>query len=233
MSSVQPASTLVLVRHGQASLGSDDYDRLSELGKAQSELLGRYWAEAGLIFDSVRVGPLRRHAETHAGIVEGYRSGELELPSAETLEAMCEHQAIAMLRRAVGDLGPKGPPGDRAAMKAWFNVFDNAMRQWIKREVCFDDLESWQAARRRVDGALERLKSDLKPGTRTLAVTSGGFVSMAVGAIQGLEDIEVYELSLNLRNSAWAEIRFDGSVAELVAFNSHPHLAQPELHTVV
>ncbi len=32
--------TLYLVRHGQASFGSDDYDRLSPLGQRQSQRLG-------------------------------------------------------------------------------------------------------------------------------------------------------------------------------------------------
>ena len=36
-------SMLHLVRHGQASFGADDYDKLSELGWQQSRRLGEYW----------------------------------------------------------------------------------------------------------------------------------------------------------------------------------------------
>ena len=71
----RPMGTLYLVRHGQASFGAADYDRLSELGERQSERLGRYWAERGLRFDAVITGTLRRHAQTWAGIARGRRAG--------------------------------------------------------------------------------------------------------------------------------------------------------------
>ena len=37
-------ANLFLVRHGQASFGADDYDRLSPTGHEQSRLLGEYLA---------------------------------------------------------------------------------------------------------------------------------------------------------------------------------------------
>jgi broad specificity phosphatase PhoE len=39
--------TLYLVRHGQASFGADDYDQLSDLGRAQAVRLGEYLARTG------------------------------------------------------------------------------------------------------------------------------------------------------------------------------------------
>ncbi|MFP3608465.1 histidine phosphatase family protein, partial [Paraburkholderia sp. SIMBA_053] len=35
---------LYLVRHGQASLGADDYDQLSDAGEQQGIWLGEYFA---------------------------------------------------------------------------------------------------------------------------------------------------------------------------------------------
>jgi broad specificity phosphatase PhoE len=35
---------IYVVRHGQASFGTDDYDRLTEIGFAQARLLGAYFA---------------------------------------------------------------------------------------------------------------------------------------------------------------------------------------------
>jgi hypothetical protein len=63
--------TLYLVRHGQASFGEDDYDKLSELGHRQSRRLGEYFAAKGLHFDAVVTGTLRRHTETFQGIAQG------------------------------------------------------------------------------------------------------------------------------------------------------------------
>ncbi|HEX5612745.1 MAG TPA: phosphoglycerate mutase family protein, partial [Burkholderiales bacterium] len=44
---------LYLVRHAQASFGTEDYDRLSELGRRQARWLGEYFAERGMRFDRV------------------------------------------------------------------------------------------------------------------------------------------------------------------------------------
>ena len=62
---------LILVRHGQASFGADDYDKLSDLGWRQSRWLGEYLAARGTRFDRVIRGSLRRHTETLDGIGEG------------------------------------------------------------------------------------------------------------------------------------------------------------------
>jgi phosphohistidine phosphatase SixA len=45
-----------LVRHAQASFGTHDYDRLSELGRQQSRWLGEYFAERGVRFARVVAG---------------------------------------------------------------------------------------------------------------------------------------------------------------------------------
>ena len=57
-------NAIVLVRHGQASFGADDYDRLSTLGTEQARLLGQWWARLGAAPGTVLRGSLRRHRET-------------------------------------------------------------------------------------------------------------------------------------------------------------------------
>ena len=58
---------LYLVRHGQASFGEADYDRLSPLGHRQCVKLGEYFRAKGITaFDSVFTGTLKRHAQSLA-----------------------------------------------------------------------------------------------------------------------------------------------------------------------
>ena len=64
-------ASIYLIRHGQASLGADDYDNLSPLGQQQAQRLGEYLAGKGIAPQSVFIGSLRRHAQTWAGIAEG------------------------------------------------------------------------------------------------------------------------------------------------------------------
>ncbi|MCW2791573.1 MAG: Phosphoglycerate mutase, partial [Nocardioides sp.] len=62
---------VLLVRHGQASFGADDYDVLSETGWAQSRLLGAWLAERKVTPDLVIRGDMRRHRETAEGLAQG------------------------------------------------------------------------------------------------------------------------------------------------------------------
>ena len=62
---------LFLVRHGQASFGTADYDRLSELGRQQSRWLGEYFGERAVRFKRVVAGTLRRQQDTASEILAG------------------------------------------------------------------------------------------------------------------------------------------------------------------
>jgi len=56
--------TIHLVRHGQASAGTDDYDRLSERGEYQAGLLGLWWKQQGFAVDHAAFGTLKRQRDT-------------------------------------------------------------------------------------------------------------------------------------------------------------------------
>ena len=64
-------SVLLLVRHGQASWGEADYDRLSPRGVEQSRLLGAALAGRAVRPDVVLRGSLRRHKQTADAAIEG------------------------------------------------------------------------------------------------------------------------------------------------------------------
>ena len=70
-------SELFLVRHGQARLFTEDYDRLSDLGIGQAEALGHSWLEQGIRPDHVWTGTLKRQigtAEKRGAILTGRSS---------------------------------------------------------------------------------------------------------------------------------------------------------------
>ncbi|MEE4145927.1 MAG: histidine phosphatase family protein, partial [Halieaceae bacterium] len=57
-------ATIYLFRHGQASFGSDDYDKLSPLGERQATLLGQYLRASGIVLDAAYSGDLLRQRDT-------------------------------------------------------------------------------------------------------------------------------------------------------------------------
>ena len=56
-------STLILIRHAQASFMMANYDHLSPLGFDQSRILGDYWAKNNMLPSRIYVGPLKRHQQ--------------------------------------------------------------------------------------------------------------------------------------------------------------------------
>src|SRR5438874_7882519 len=55
---------LLLVRHGQASLGTADYDRLSDVGRRQAQVTGARLARTDLAVDRVVSGALTPQRDT-------------------------------------------------------------------------------------------------------------------------------------------------------------------------
>jgi broad specificity phosphatase PhoE len=59
--------SIYVVRHGQAAFGTDDYDRLTEVGFTQARLLGQYLGARRIRIDAIFTGTLRRQIETARG----------------------------------------------------------------------------------------------------------------------------------------------------------------------
>ena len=57
-------ATIYLIRHGQASFGADDYDKLSPLGEKQAEHVGYYLRDHGITLDAAYSGDLKRQRRT-------------------------------------------------------------------------------------------------------------------------------------------------------------------------
>ena len=87
------AGELYLIRHGQASFMQDNYDRLSELGRKQANVVGEYLVNNQFTFDACLSGSLERHQKTFAGILESYQNHNTLLSQAEIHTELNEHQA--------------------------------------------------------------------------------------------------------------------------------------------
>src|SRR3990172_4123936 len=94
-------SMLALVRHGQASFFSDNYDQLSPLGEQQARLLGEYWVRRGAKFDEVYTGPRVRQIETAALAGEAFAKAGLPWPEPRFLEEFDEHQVDRLIKLAM------------------------------------------------------------------------------------------------------------------------------------
>ncbi|MCY4753471.1 histidine phosphatase family protein [Pelomonas aquatica] len=213
--------SLYLVRHGQASFGAADYDQLSAKGHEQCRRLGAYWRERGQRFDAVFTGTLRRHAQSLAGIVEGYGEG---LP-AVALPGLNEYDSEAVVRAI--HPGPLGKPSDPETVKQHFRLLRQGLLAWMRGETAPVGMPAHADFAAGVADVLARVLA-LGVGRHVLIVSSGGPISTAVGQVLDTPPETVVELNLRIRNSALTEFAFNPKRHHLVTFNALPHLDTAE-----
>jgi len=215
--------TLHLVRHGQASFGADDYDRLSPLGQRQALRLGQFWRERGQSFDAVYSGTLRRHDETLAGIVEGLGGA----PAAQRLPGLNEYDSLALIRAVHTE--PLERPDTPERYRHHFRLLCDALAQWMAGVVSPAGMPSWDEFSTGVHAVLEDIRHR-HAGQQVLLVSSGGPISAAVGAVLGTAPEVTIALNMRIRNSAVTEMSISPKRLMLQTFNTLPHLGGSE-HT--
>jgi broad specificity phosphatase PhoE len=215
---------LYLVRHGQASFGTDDYDRLSALGEQQSLWLGEYFAAQGLGFDRVISGTLRRHAQTVDAIRRGM--GRDTLPC-EQHPGLDEYDFEGLFRAAAADY-PELAQLAAGSMKDHFRALRQALQLWSEDKLRGAVPETWAAFQRRVAGARAAIQRG--GGQRVLAVSSGGPIAVTLQQALAAPASSAIALNLQIRNSAVSQYFFNAEVFHLASFNTIPHLQEPERH---
>ncbi|MEP6815830.1 MAG: histidine phosphatase family protein [Marmoricola sp.] len=218
---------VLLVRHGQASWGSADYDVLSESGWEQSRLLGEALAARGVEPTLVVHGTMRRHRETAEAAREG-----LATPEHVVDEGWDEFDHLAMLAAVPSPFEGREP--SRAEFQSWFEESTN---RWTGGEHDADYDEPFTGFTERVAGALRRTAEAAGSGT-AVVFTSGGPVSWAASSLVGAELDQPGRVLLWRRlnpvcvNSGVTKVVTGSRGLTLVSFNEHTHLEQtPELLT--
>ena len=208
--------TLYLVRHGQASFGAADYDRLSDLGHRQCRRLGEYFAHKGRRFDAVLTGTLRRHAQSLAGIAEGmgWQPEPLALPGLNEYDSEALIEAVHP--------GPLAKPDSPEVYRAHFRLLREALLQWIAGRIAPRGMPSYVDFVAGIEAALDHVRSN--HDGEVLIVSSGGPISTAVGRILGTPAATTVELNLRMRNSAVTEFAYTPKRHMLVTYNTLPHL---------
>lgn len=213
--------TLYLVRHGQASFGADDYDKLSELGHRQSVRLGEHFALKGLRFDAVMAGTLRRHLETLAGIRAGMQHWGEHLP----WEGLNEYDSAAIIATVHPEQLHK--PTSPEMYRAHFRLLRDGLAKWMAGVVSPRGMPSYEEFVAGVASALDHVRAN-HHGGNVLIVSSGGPIATAVGQVLGTSSATVIELNLRIRNTSVTEFAFTPKRHMLVSYNAIPHLDHPD-----
>jgi broad specificity phosphatase PhoE len=209
-------SRILLVRHGQASWGAEDYDQLSSLGESQARTLGAALAAQGVTPAVLFSGAMKRHQQTALGVCEG---AGWELP-VTTDEGWNEFDHLQVLARHPA---PEGVDimADPRTFQTWFEA---ATLRWTGGE--HDDYdESFAHFCERVGAALDRAIGVLDPRGTAVVFTSGGPIAWA--AATRLDGGAHLWLRLNqvTINASVTSFVVGSRGATLLAFNEHTHLS--------
>jgi broad specificity phosphatase PhoE len=227
-------STLYLIRHGQASFGKENYDRLSERGVTQSKRLGEYLASGNITFDAVYTGSLVRHEETAREIRDACSAKGLALPAAVILEGLNEYDSREILTALVPEIVSENPVlnDDVARLftdkKSFQRVFEAAMLKWSSGNYRAASIVPWKKFVSGVYEALGRIMKMDGRGKNVAVITSGGPVSVAVRKALDLSDGNTMRVTWQVKNSSLTRFKCTEETIMLESFNEVPHLETAE-----
>ncbi len=206
---------LVLLRHGQASLGEADYDQLSVMGHRQARLAGQRLARSAASMDRIISGGLARQRDTAEGVMT-----ELGVPSSRLIvdDRLDEYDHVSVMADVASNASfetAKTPSAARAVQSA----LDEAIARWAAADSGYP--ESHDAFIGRVMGALDEMVQ--LPGT-TLAVTSAGVIACICCRVLGLPLERWSGLARLVVNVSLTKLITGRTGTHLLTFNDHAHL---------
>lgn len=205
---------LLVIRHGQASFGQDDYDVLSDLGHRQSKAVGALLREMGWVPDRLVTGTLTRQKDTLASM--GFEA----VP--EEHAGFNEYDFGDLLQARFNGNVPELVKGDR---KTHFRALRETVFEW--QDAAFDGAsETFAEFEGRTEAA--RAFATDTDAKRVLVISSGGVIGQLTRAALGANNRHMMELNLQIKNTALTRFMFKGARCSLHEFNATPHFMTPE-----
>jgi broad specificity phosphatase PhoE len=212
---VTDVGVLLLVRHGQGSLGTSNYDELSELGHRQSRLVGARLARADLRVSQAWCGALARQRDTARTVLAELGPPPGELRTDDRLDEY-DHLGVLAADRAGDPFASAVTPESRLALQS---ALDEAIGRWIQGGDGYPEPHSAFTAR--VEAVIAELTA--LPGT-TMAVTSAGVIAVACARFTGLPADRWPALARVVVNTSVTRLITGRTGTHLLTFNDHAHL---------
>lgn len=219
-------TTLLLVRHGQASFGARNYDELSANGERQGTLLGEHWRRCGRRFDAAWSGNMERQKVTAARAFEAMGQPQAAVTIDPAFNEF-DHQAlIHAYLPLVARENPQFSASTRTLLgnpQAFEQLFNLIMACWISGRVGLAPVsESWEAFQARCLDGVRRVAAS--GAQQAVVFTSGGVITAALRAALDLDADRAFHLNWEIHNASVHSFRPDGERIRLLRFNEVAHL---------
>lgn len=214
-------STLVLMRHGQASFGAAKYDELTRQGESQARATGLWMRQRGIAPTALVHGPRQRQIHSAKLLLEGARMA-CTPTEVNALDEFAEGEEIfAAAEKHFGR--PMWESISRSSTDV-LRDYDAACRAWS-----FDELEipgclSIDEFRAEIRQWFEQTTGSAGSGQCVLAVTSAGVIAALVCEVMGLPNSKWHSLLRVIRNASLTDILYSKGRSSLLAFNGVGHL---------
>lgn len=205
--------TIHLIRHGQASFASDDYDLLSPLGHDQSRRLGEAWGAADWgLFNAVS-GTMLRQSQTAGDAIEA--CGVETVLELDTGWNEFDHHGLVQAR----DTG--NAPMDSRQFQSVLNL---ALADWMSGGEGFS--ETYREFCDRVRTSFEKAVGAAGPGEKVAIFTSAGPIAWLTSVLLAGDDSLFQRLNDVVVNASVTTVLAGSTGPRLLTFNEHAHLAR-------
>ncbi len=220
-------ASIYLIRHGQASFGTDDYDRLSELGARQAEVLGEYLEHCGIAFDAVYCGELQRQRRTAEIATAGRNHVDEHRIDGRFNEIDNEGQLAAITPVLLEQRPELQDFADRAfgSSKDYQKLLEQVFNYWIDLGAdAPQGLQSWPEYCGGTRTAVAEV-IDTHGGGKTIGIfTSGGTIATIVAQVLGLNGAQTYQFYEPVINCSVTRLLYNKNKISLSYFNDHSFL---------
>lgn len=207
---------IYLVRHGQASFGSDNYDLLSPRGHEQAARLRSSWSDAQVALTHCVSGAMTRQRETAVGAVPERESVAIR----RTDQRWNEFEHVAMAAEVAAD-GTHEPRAFQAALH-------EALARWMAG--ASGSHESYQEFADRVLAGFAAVVQEAGRGQKVAVFSSAGPIALVVSHLLTSDDALFRPLNDVVVNASVTSVLVGAGGPRLLTFNDHAHVL-PDLST--
>lgn len=226
-------ASVYLIRHGQASFGEENYDKLSSLGEIQARLVGESLRAKMTQPTRVFTGTMLRHQQTAEHALSAFAKECIELPPSLAQDCWNEyaHQEILGAydsRFATASGIREHLKNSSHPEKTFLSLFNAAVARWMSGEHDAEYSETWQQFSARLQAGMQAVITSLQAKENVLIFTSGGPISYLAQSYLGVPAQNLMQMNWTLVNAGITKFIQSRQGVFVASLNEHSIFEKPE-----
>ncbi len=218
-------ATLYLVRHGQASFGTANYDQLSDLGVRQADATGEYFRRAGIALDAAYSGDLSRQIDTAEGVLK-HQGGSVDVTVDPRFNELNNDEQVRQLAPMLAGNDPAFAEllKHLNSSKDYQKVIRKVFNYWVSHDCSAYGIQGWEDYSSAATAALREVMAAQGSGKTTAIFTSGGTIATLVAHALSLPAKHVYDFYEPVFNCSVTQLFYSGDKLSLSYYNDRSFL---------